>query len=191
MFLRALAAIAALFLVSCGSARLPMPDIAPYRIEIQQGNFVSQEMVSQLKLGMSKDQVRFVLGTPLITDSFHADRWDYVFRRQRANSRELEQRKLAVFFEDGKLKRIEGDVTPAASTDAAGVKTPEAKPEAQQVPAPVTTPESRPAVQTASDAVKPAQAAVPEKPAAAPVPSGDKQPQEKSWWERLKDKVRF
>ena len=82
MFLRALAAIAALFLVSCGSARLPMPNIAPYRIEIQQGNFVSQEMVSQLKLGMSKDQVRFVLGTPLITDSFHADRWDYVFRRQ-------------------------------------------------------------------------------------------------------------
>src|SRR5450759_2270398 len=99
MFLRALAAIAALFLVSCGSARLPMPGITPYRIEIQQGNFVSQEMVSQLKLGMSKDQVRFVLGTPLISDSFHADRWDYVFRRQRANSRELEQRKLAVFFE--------------------------------------------------------------------------------------------
>jgi len=191
MFLRALAAIAALFLVSCGSARLPMPDITPYRIEIQQGNFVSQEMVSQLKLGMSKDQVRFVLGTPLITDSFHADRWDYVFRRQKANSRELEQRKLAVFFEDGKLKRIEGDVTPAASTDAAGVKTPEAKPDAQLAPAPVTTPESRPAVETASDAVKPAQAAVPEKPAAAPDPSGDKQPQEKSWWERLKDKVRF
>src|SRR5450756_924865 len=134
MFLRALAAIAALFLVSCGSARLPMPNIAPYRIEIQQGNFVSQEMVSQLKLGMSKDQVRFVLGTPLIADSFHADRWDYVFRRQRANSRELEQRKLAVFFEDSKLKRIEGDVTPAASTDAAGVKTPEAKPEAQLAP---------------------------------------------------------
>jgi outer membrane protein assembly factor BamE len=191
MFLRALAAIAALFLVSCGSARLPMPNIAPYRIEIQQGNFVSQEMVSQLKPGMSKDQVRFVLGTPLITDSFHADRWDYVFRRQKANSRELEQRKLAVFFEDGKLKRIEGDVTPAASTDATGVKTPEAKPEAQLAPAPVTTPESRPAGQTASDAVKPAQAAVPEKPAAAPVPSGAKQPQEKSWWERLKDKVRF
>ena len=113
MFFRALAAIAALLLVSCGSARLPVPSMTPYRIEIQQGNFVSQEMVSQLKLGMSKDQVRFVLGTPLITDSFHADRWDYVFRRQRTNSRELEQRKLAVFFEDGRLKRIDGDVTPA------------------------------------------------------------------------------
>jgi outer membrane protein assembly factor BamE len=191
MFLRALAAIAALFLVSCGSARLPMPDIAPYRIEIQQGNFVSQEMVSQLKLGMTKDQVRFVLGTPLITDSFHADRWDYVFRRQRTNSRELEQRKLAVLFEDGKLKRIEGDVTPAASTDAAGVKTPEAKPEVQQVPASAGAPPSTPAAQTTSEAPKPAQAATPDKPAAAPVPSADGKPQEKSWWERLKDKVKF
>src|SRR5471030_543156 len=112
MFLRALVAIAALLLASCGSARLSAPVIAPYRMEIQQGNFVSQEMVAQLKLGMSKDQVRFVLGTPLITDSFHADRWDYVYRRQRANSSELEQRKVAVFFDDGKLKRIEGDVTP-------------------------------------------------------------------------------
>jgi outer membrane protein assembly factor BamE len=173
-----MAAVAALFLVSCGSARLPMPNITPYRMEIQQGNFVSQEMVSQLKLGMSKDQVRFVLGTPLITDSFHADRWDYVYRRQRVNSSELEQRKLAVFFDDGKLKRIEGDVTAAANIDAAGVKTPEAKPDAQLAPASVTTPESRPAVPTASDAVKkPAQAAVPEKPAATPVPSGDKPPQ--------------
>ena len=151
-----------------------MSKIAPYRIEIQQGNFVSQEMVSQLKLGMSKDQVRFVLGTPLITDSFHADRWDYVFRRQRANSSELEQRKLAVFFEDGKLKRIEGDVTPAASRDAAGVKTPEAKSEAQLAPAAATTLESRPAAQTASDAGKPAQTPVPENPASAPVQSGDK-----------------
>ena len=183
MFLRALAAIAALFLVSCGSARLPMPDITPYRIEIQQGNFVSQEMVSQLKLGMSKDQVRFVLGTPLITDSFHADRWDYVFRRQRANSRELEQRKLAVFFEDGKLTRVEGDVTPAPGVDAAGLKTPEAR------PAPAAAAPSKPSAQTASEAPKPAPVVVPDKPAAAPVSSGEGKPQEKGWWERLKDKL--
>ena len=172
-----------------------MPDIAAYRIEIQQGNFVSQEMVSQLKPGMSKDQVRFVLGTALIADSFHADRWDYVFRRQKANSRELEQRDLTVFFEDGRLARIEGDVTPAAGADPAGVKTPGTKtqaPEAgRQAPAPGITTESMPAVQTASDAPKPAQAAAPDKPAAAPVPAGDGQPQEKSWWERLKDKIKF
>lgn len=154
MFLRALAAIAALLLASCGSVGLPTPHLKPYRMEIQQGNFVSQEMVSQLKLGMSKDQVRFVLGTPLITDSFHAERWDYVFRRQRANSRELEQRKIAVFFEDGKLKRIEGDVMPASPADAAGVKAPAASPA----------------------------------PTAAANPPAPDQPQEKSWWQKLKDK---
>lgn len=154
MFLRAPAAIAALLLASCGSVGLPTPDLKPYRMEIQQGNFVSQEMVSQLKLGMSKDQVRFVLGTPLITDSFHAERWDYVFRRQRANSRELEQRKIAVFFEDGKLKRIEGDVMPASPADAAGVKAPAASPA----------------------------------PTAAANPPAPDEPQEKSWWQKLKDK---
>jgi outer membrane protein assembly factor BamE len=177
MFLRSTAAVAALLLVSCSSTQMAMPKFSAYRIEIQQGNFISQEMVSQLKLGMSKDQVRFVLGTPLIADSFHADRWDYVFRRQRANSRELEQRKFAVFFEDGKLKRIEGDVTPAASAQAAGDKMTAAKSGAESAPVPATTQESAPAEQTAPDAVKPAQAAAPENPAADPVPSGDKRPE--------------
>ena len=153
----------------------------PYRIEIQQGNFVSQEMVSQLKRGMSKDQVRFVMGTALIADSFHADRWDYVFRRQKVNSRELEQRKLAVFFEDGKLVRIEGDVSPAAGADALGLKAPEAR------PAPAVTPPSKPTAERTSEVPKPAAAT--DKPADAPVASGDGKPQEKGWWERLKDKL--
>ena len=157
--LRALVAIAALALVSCSLVQSTLPSLAPYRIEIQQGNFVSAEMVSQLKLGMSKDQVRFVLGTPLITDTFHADRWDYVFRRQRVNSSELEHRKIAVFFEDGKLKRIEGDVKPAASTDTVGVKAAEAH------PAPAAN-----------------------QPGAAPAPPAQDKPPEKSWWQRLKDK---
>jgi len=111
MCLRALCAIAALALVSCSF----VPNLAPYRIEIQQGNYVSQEMVSKLKPGMSKDQVRFVMGTPLIMDNFHADRWDYVFRRQRDVSSDLEHRKVTLFFEDGKLKRIEADVASAAA----------------------------------------------------------------------------
>ncbi len=73
MFLRILAAIAALLLVSCGSTWLRMPSITPYRMEIQQGNFVSQEIVSQLKLGMSKDQVRGPLGLriPAPEGQFH------------------------------------------------------------------------------------------------------------------------
>jgi outer membrane protein assembly factor BamE len=89
-----------------------------YRMEVQQGNFVAQESISKLKLGMTKDQVRFVLGTPLLADIFHADRWDYVYTRRRENSREVEERRFALFFRDGALIRIEGDVIPAPSRAA-------------------------------------------------------------------------
>lgn len=162
MFLRILAAVATLFLVSCGSVGLDPSKVPAYRMEIQQGNFVSQEMVSQLKLGMNKDQVRFVLGTPLITDSFHSDRWDYVFRRLRSGSKQLEQYKLAVFFEGGKLARIDSDLTPATNQEAAASKSaaPADQPGAQSTPA-VATP-----------------VAASESPAAAPIPA-DKQPQGK------------
>ena len=87
----------------------------PYRMEIQQGNYVTQEMVAQLKPGLTRDQVRFLMGTPLVSDIFHEDRWDYVFVRQRANSPEVEQRRIAVFFEDGKLKRVDGDIVASAA----------------------------------------------------------------------------
>lgn len=89
-----------------------IPGITPYRMEIQQGNFVSQDMVAQLKPGMTKEQVRFILGTPLVTDIFHPERWDYVYWRETSQGRR-EQRKLAVFFEQGQLARLEGDVVSA------------------------------------------------------------------------------
>jgi outer membrane protein assembly factor BamE len=100
-----------LLAVACGLA----PNLTPYRMEIQQGNYVTQEMVAQLKPGLTRDQVRYVLGTPLVSDIFHQERWDYVFLRQRSNSREIEYRRIAVFFEDGKMKRVEGDIVAAAS----------------------------------------------------------------------------
>src|SRR6266850_3872080 len=109
---RALFPLLLLLLASCGVPRIP--GITPYKPEIQQGNYVSQEMIAQLKPGMTREQVRFILGTPLITPIFHADRWDYVFTRRRANSSEVESRRIAVFFEEGKLKRVEGDVFAAA-----------------------------------------------------------------------------
>jgi len=105
--MRALRILALVPLVAAASA------CTIHRMEIQQGNYLSQETVAQLKLGMTKDQVRFVLGTPLLADIFHEDRWDYVYRRQRENSRTFEERKLAVFFKDGKLVQVEGDVVPA------------------------------------------------------------------------------
>ena len=94
-----------------------IPGIKPYRIEIQQGNFISQDMVAQLKPGMSKEQVRLALGTPLLTDIFHGNRWDYVYWREDAKGNR-EQRRVAVFFEDEKLVRVDGDVV-AAPTKAA------------------------------------------------------------------------
>jgi outer membrane protein assembly factor BamE len=107
---RVISVVAVLASVIAGCTSIP--GITPYKIEIQQGNFVSQEMVSQLKPGMSQEQVRFTLGTPLLTDIFHADRWDYVYWRETADGKR-EQRKLAVFFEGGKLVRVDGDVVAA------------------------------------------------------------------------------
>lgn len=92
--------------------------LSPYRIDVRQGNYVSQEMVSQLKPGMTKDQVRFVLGTPLLSDVFHVDRWDYVYRFQPGIG-ELQQRRLTVFFEGNKLARIAGDVVAAGAGEPA------------------------------------------------------------------------
>lgn len=101
-----------LLLAACSN----MPDVtstfSPYRIDVRQGNLVTQEMVAQLKPGMTKDQVRFVLGTPLVTDVFHAERWDYVYRFQPGRG-EIQQRRFTVYFEDGKLVRVAGDVVAA------------------------------------------------------------------------------
>jgi len=93
---------------------------APYRMEIQQGNYVTQEMASQLKPGMTKEQVRFALGTPLINDTFHQNRWDYVFTRQRNRRSPLEERRMTVFFDQsGRLERVDGDIIPALDAPAA------------------------------------------------------------------------
>jgi outer membrane protein assembly factor BamE len=106
--------LAASVLAGCGGNPL-----APYRMEIQQGNYVTQDMVAQIKPGMSKDQVRFALGTPLINDVFHQDRWDYVFMRQRNRHSPLEQRLLTVIFDgNGQLARMEGDIVPAPEAPA-------------------------------------------------------------------------
>jgi outer membrane protein assembly factor BamE (lipoprotein component of BamABCDE complex) len=79
-----------------------------YKIDVQQGNIITQEMVDKLKPSMTKSQVRFVLGTALIDDVFHTDRWDYVYRLvQHGNL--VEEYKLTVFFEDDKLVRTVGD----------------------------------------------------------------------------------
>ncbi|MCL2161118.1 MAG: outer membrane protein assembly factor BamE [Betaproteobacteria bacterium] len=82
---------------------------APYRIDIRQGNYVDDVMLAQLETGMTREQVRFVLGTPLVADVFHSERWDYVYRFKRGSSRKVEQRTISVFFVDDKMDRLEGD----------------------------------------------------------------------------------
>ena len=85
---------------------------SPYRPDIQQGNFVSEEMLAQLKVGMTRDQVRFVLGTSLLTDIFHADRWDYPFRLARGSGETTSSRVVVYFGKDGKVERFEGGNLP-------------------------------------------------------------------------------
>ena len=82
--------------------------VTPYRINIVQGNFVSKEAYDKLKAGMTRDQVRQLLGTPLLTDIFHANRWDYVFYFKRGNTSVVQERHLKVYFDGDTLARWEG-----------------------------------------------------------------------------------
>ncbi len=109
-----LVAALALFasLGACSSMKRIDTVVRPYRAELVQGNFVSKEQAAALQPGMSRLQVRDVLGTPLLTSLFHADRWDYVFtlRRQGEEAREF---RLTVFFKNDALDRFEGDDLPS------------------------------------------------------------------------------
>lgn len=101
---------------------------SPYRPDIQQGNFVSQEMLGMLKIGQTREQVQFVLGTPLLTDVFHADRWDYPFRLARGNG-ELTTSRVTVYFKDDKVVRIDGGNLPTEREYIERIAGPIRKPE--------------------------------------------------------------
>ncbi|HKT67369.1 outer membrane protein assembly factor BamE [Burkholderia sp. 22313] len=77
--------------------------ITPYRITVVQGNFVSQEKAAQLQAGMTREQVRALLGTPLLSDMFHADRWDYLFYFKRGSTSVVQQRDLVLTFSGDRL----------------------------------------------------------------------------------------
>lgn len=120
------------FLGACSSTPQITSYISPYRIDVRQGNFVTQEMVAQLKPGLTREQVRFILGSPLVADMFHADRWDYVYRFQPGHG-EVQQRRMVVFFEDNKLTRVAGDVV---AEDAAKGETPRPAAQVIEIPGP-------------------------------------------------------
>ena len=97
-----------LALSACGSLEFP----GVYKLTIQQGNIVSQEMIDRLKPGMTRSQVQFVLGNPVLADSFERDRWNYVYTIDIPGQAIIE-RELIIVFENDRLLRFEGDYTPS------------------------------------------------------------------------------
>jgi outer membrane protein assembly factor BamE len=107
-----------------------------YRINIQQGNFLKPEDIDRVQTGMTRSQVRFLLGTPMVSDTFDTDRWDYYYYLVKGHSRKKETRHVVVQFDSDKVVRIERLKMPAASAPAAPPPTP--APTAEETPAPVT-----------------------------------------------------
>jgi outer membrane protein assembly factor BamE len=155
-----LAVLLAAVLASCARIPVPVPSaLEVYRIDVQQGNVTTQDMVSSLKPGMSKDQIKFILGTPLLSDMFHANRWDYVYRLEPGRG-PVTERRFTLFFEKDLLVRIEGDVIPIAQVPG---------------PPPAVVP---PAAAKTKEPVKEQTADATAKPA-----------EEKSFWARLREKI--
>jgi outer membrane protein assembly factor BamE len=124
LWLLAAALLASLSLGACGGmtdrTRSMLYAVTPYKVEVVQGNFVSKEQVDALKPGMSRQQAREILGTSLLTDVFHADRWDYVFTIRRQGVEE-QQRRLTLFFKGEVLERFVGDEMPSEKDFVAGL----------------------------------------------------------------------
>ncbi len=178
-----------LALAGCKQAPELPAVISPYKIDIQQGNLVTQEMVAKLKAGMTRAQVRFALGSPLVVDPFRTDRWDYVYLYQ-SQGKATQRRHLTVIFDGDKLLRIEGDVVPVDAMqepDKPAAKPPVAAKPAEKPPV-AATPAAKPGV-TAAD--KPAAATEAAKTDAAKADEKKEKPKEKGFFGRMMDKIGF
>ncbi len=152
-----------LLMTACSSVKNPL---TPYRIDVQQGNALEQESVDKLKIGLNHSQVRFLLGTPLLLDPFHSDRWDYVFN-YRKSGKLTEERRLVLFFKGDELVRIEAEGFEAKgempAANPAGPDKPVEK--ASEIPAGQAKPA---AVAPTSELMSPARAET-----AAPMPAAE------------------
>jgi len=126
--------VIALLFSACGSS---IPTIKPYKLDIQQGNVVTSKMLLQLKSGMTKSQVRYIMGTPLIQDSFHDKRWDYYYE-MREGGEVVEKRLVILTFKNELLDQISGDVVPKVG----GIESPEGPEGAREVQ-PTVKPEEK------------------------------------------------
>jgi len=100
--------LVSILIVGCSTLEFP----GAYKINIEQGNVITQDMVDQLKPCMSMEQVEYVMGTPLIKDSFNGDRWDYVYNIKRGDQ-PRKQHRISIFFEYESLKYFTGDFIPS------------------------------------------------------------------------------
>jgi outer membrane protein assembly factor BamE len=106
-------------LTGCSTMNAYLPDVRQlgvYKLDINQGNYLTQDMVEKLKAGQTRQQVRSALGTPLLVSAFHDDRWDYAYSYTR-NGREVERRHFVVFFKGDELERWEGDDAPVSQVE--------------------------------------------------------------------------
>lgn len=96
--------------------------IRPYKIDIQQGNFISAQQLTQLKPGMTKREVRYVLGTPMVVDPFHENRWDYYYYLRSGNSKTPEHRRITIVFNNDALQEIQGDIVAQGVSESTGTE---------------------------------------------------------------------
>jgi outer membrane protein assembly factor BamE len=152
---------AALLASACAVPAWLPGGLRPYRPDVQQGNIITKDMVDQLRTGMTRDQVRFLLGTPMLSDVFHQNRWDYPYFLLHRRTGETQIRKMYVVFEDGKLARFSSDsmpTEPLADSLILGQKLrPAATPPSTPTPAPTSAPTPASAPDT-GPAAKPAPA---------------------------------
>lgn len=105
-----LSLLVGLSLTSCSTVLNNLPGV--YTLEIQQGNIVEQPMVDQLRPGMNKRQVLYIMGSPMLTDVFHPERWDYIYYGE-DDDKEKVQKKASLFFNKDQLVGIQGDMRPS------------------------------------------------------------------------------
>jgi outer membrane protein assembly factor BamE len=117
--MRALLILLSMLLASCGGLAGPL---TPYKMDIRQGNFVTAEMREKLKLGMSRQQVRYVLGTPMVSDAFHGNRWDYVYLLEQ-HGKLVEDQRLTLYFDGDNLVKVDDGAKPAQGAPASAPET--------------------------------------------------------------------
>jgi outer membrane protein assembly factor BamE len=103
------------FGIACGA----LASGCVYRINIQQGNFLDQAAVEQVKSGMTRSQVRYLLGTPMVADSFNKERWDYIYYLKKGRSRHVDSRRVTVYFEGDKVAKLDKPTAAEASAQDA------------------------------------------------------------------------